>query len=80
MAGRGGLYRLSGEPVTPTEMVRKTRDQPAASEAPLIACHPAHREALLKMFPASPAGKSFGARPLRQSAHGAHVVTGAPEP
>ncbi len=52
----GGLYRLSGEPVTPTEMVRKTRDQPEAPEAPLIACHPAHREALLKMFPASPAG------------------------
>ncbi|MCY4388465.1 MAG: hypothetical protein OXC18_15355 [Desulfurellaceae bacterium] len=45
----GGLYRLSGEPVTPTEMVRKTRDQPEASEAPIIACHPAHLEALLEM-------------------------------
>ncbi len=45
----GGLYRLSGEPVTPTEMVRKTRDQPEVSEAPIIACHPAHREALLEM-------------------------------
>lgn len=45
----GGLYRLSGESVTPTEMVRKTRDQPEASEAPIIACHPAHREALLEM-------------------------------
>ena len=45
----GGLYRLSGEPVTPTEMVRKTRDQPAASEAPVIACHPVHLEALLEM-------------------------------
>ncbi len=45
----GGLYRLSGEPVTPTEMVRRTRDQPAASEAPIIACHPAHLEALLEM-------------------------------
>ena len=45
----GGLYRLSGEPVTPTEMVRTTRDRPAASEAPIIACHPAHLEALLKM-------------------------------
>ena len=45
----GGLYRLSGEPVTPTEMVRKTRDQPEVSEAPIIACHPAHLEALLEM-------------------------------
>ncbi len=45
----GGLYRLSGEPVTPTEMVRKTRDHPEASEAPIIACHPAHLEALLEM-------------------------------
>ena len=45
----GGLYRLSGEPVTPTEMVRKTRGQPEASEAPIIACHPAHLEALLEM-------------------------------
>lgn len=50
----GGLYRLSGEPVTPTEMVRKTRDQPEASEAPMIACHPAHLEALLEMLPSSP--------------------------
>lgn len=45
----GGLYRLSGAPVTPTEMVRKTRDRPEASEAPMIACHPAHLEALLEM-------------------------------
>ncbi len=45
----GGLYRLSGEPVTPTEMIRKTRDRQEVSEAPIIACHPAHLEALLKM-------------------------------
>ncbi len=45
----GGLYRLSGEPVTSTEMVCKTRDRPEASEAPIIACHPAHLEALLEM-------------------------------
>ena len=49
----GGLYRLSGEPVTPTEMVHKTRAQPEAPEAPMIACHPAHREALLAMFQSS---------------------------
>ncbi len=45
----GGLYRLSGEPVTATAMVRQTRDQPAASETPVLACHPAHLTALLAM-------------------------------
>lgn len=45
----GGLYRLSGEPVTPTDMVRKTREQPDAVEDPILACHPAQLEALLRM-------------------------------
>ena len=48
-AAGGGLYRLSGEPVTPTEMVRKTRDHPDAPEEPILACHPAHLEELLRM-------------------------------
>ena len=48
-AAGGGLYRLSGEPVTPTEMVRKTREHPDAPEEPILACHPAHLEELLRM-------------------------------
>ncbi len=48
-AAGGGLYRLSGEPVTPTEMVRKTRAHPDAAEEPILACHPAHLEELLRM-------------------------------
>ena len=48
-AAGGGLYRLSGEPVTPTEMVQKTRAHPDASEEPILACHPAQLEALLRM-------------------------------
>ena len=48
-AAGGGLYRLSGEPVTPTEMVQRTQEQPNAPEDPILACHPAYLEALLRM-------------------------------
>ena len=48
-AAGGGLYRLSGEPVTSTEMVLKTREHSDAPEEPILACHPDHLEELLKM-------------------------------